>query len=396
MAPRIHWLGTGLSSLPGLRRLIAAGFAPYVYDRDTDKARAMVADLLDKTPLAKGGARAAATVFAGDALPGALRPGDVVISMVPADLHPGVAETCLQAGAHFVSTSYISPAMRALDGRARAAGLCLLNEMGLDPGIDHMMAHDLVAAYRAGGDHQPGDSLSFQSFCGGVPRQANDFRYKFSWSPLGVLRALGAPARYLRDGAPVDIAQPWQALAPYVAPLAQPESFEVYPNRDSLPFIAEYGFDPAWQVRDFQRGTLRLPGWAAAWQPIFAEITALADQPPGQAAARLADLSQDLWRAHPYGADEADRVVLVVSLKAERAGQCHWHQSWALDAWGDARGSAMARLVSVPVSLGAEAILRGAIAPGVQATPGAPALLQPWLQTLGAEAQWLRRIDHLA
>ncbi|PRX37534.1 saccharopine dehydrogenase (NADP+, L-glutamate forming) [Meinhardsimonia xiamenensis] len=378
----IHWCGTGLSAVPGLRRLIEAGHDVTVWNRTREKAVAAVGDLTD-----------AIRAFDIAALGAELRPGDVVVSMLPADWHVPLAEAAIAKGAHFVSSSYISPEMRALDERAKAAGVALVNEVGLDPGIDHLMAHDLIAEYRESAAFNPANTLSFISYCGGVPKHPNPFRYKFSWSPLGVLKALRSPSRSIRDGEVFDVARPWQAISRYVAPLPEPETFEVYPNRDSLPFMAEYGFEPEWPVREFVRGTLRLEGWADAWQEVFAEIESL----EGEAGeARLRELSNALWTENAYAPGEPDRVVLVVALRAEREGRPVWHQSHVLDAWGDERGTAMARLVSVPVSLAVEAVGAGRIAPGVSAAPKERELVRDWLQTVAGLAQHMARVDHLA
>jgi saccharopine dehydrogenase (NADP+, L-glutamate forming) len=378
----IHWCGTGLSSGPGLRRLIEAGLPVTVWNRTVGKAREAVGDLTgDIRPYALAD------------LTEALAPGDVAISMLPADQHVAIAQACLSKGAHFVSSSYIAPEMRALDVAFRAAGLVSVNEVGLDPGIDHLMAHDLVARYRASAAFDPSNVLSFTSYCGGVPKVANPFRYKFSWSPLGVLKALRSPSRSLRDFEELRVARPWDAITAYDAPLPDPEGFEVYPNRDSLPFLADYRFDPAWKVRDFVRGTIRLNGWAEAWAPVFAEIETL-DGPAGD--ARLAEMAAAFWRDNAYAEGEADRVVLFVSLRAERDGVAVWHETWAMDAWGDERGTAMGRLVSVPVSLAVQAVLAGDIPPGVHAAPHDPALVTRWLDQVSGLAQYMARVDHLA
>ena len=109
-----------------------------------------------------------------DALEAALEPGDIAVSMLPADQHVGIAERCLKRGAHFVSSSYIAPEMHALDGAFREQGLVSVNEVGLDPGIDHLMAHDLVARYRTSAAYDIDNVLSFTSYCGGVPKIPND------------------------------------------------------------------------------------------------------------------------------------------------------------------------------------------------------------------------------
>ncbi|WP_297771894.1 saccharopine dehydrogenase family protein [uncultured Roseovarius sp.] len=378
----IHWCGTGLSAIPGLRRLIEAGHDVAVWNRSTDKAEAAVGDLTDRI-----------NAFDKDALAEALQPGDVVVSMLPGDWHVPLAELCLSKDAHFVSSSYIAPEMRALDEAARDKGLSFVNEIGLDPGIDHLMAHHLVAEYRASEACDAGNDLSFTSYCGGVPKVPNPFRYKFSWSPLGVLKALRSPSRSIRDFSELNVARPWDALSSYDAPLPSPETFEVYPNRDSIPFIADYRFDPDWRIKDFVRGTLRLGGWSEAWKDIFAEIETL----EGDAGdARLKEMSDQFWQEHAYDEGEADRVVLCVDLKAEQAGEPVWHKTYVMDAWGDARGTAMARLVSIPVSLAVESVLNREIPAGVTPAPHDPKLLARYLGEVDRLAQHLHVVDHLA
>ncbi len=378
----IHWCGTGLSSVPGLRRLIEAGHPVAVWNRTVDKARAEVGDLTTDI-----------RAFSLEALTAALQPGDVAVSMLPADRHVAIAQACLAKGAHFVSSSYIAPEMRALDGAFRAGGLVSLNEIGLDPGIDHLMAHDLVADYRASGVCDAENAVSFTSYCGGIPKIPNAFRYKFSWSPLGVLKALRSPSRSIRHFTELAVRRPWDAITSYDAPLPVPETFEVYPNRDSLPFVQEYRFDPTWKLRDFVRGTIRLNGWADAWAPVFAEIETL-EGPAGD--ARLAEMAEAFWQAHAYDEGEPDRVVLFVSLKADRDGVPVFHRTWAMDAWGDARGTAMGRLVSGPVSMGVEAVLAREVPAGVQPAPHDPRLVTRWLERVQVMAQYLAKVDHLA
>ncbi|MDM7932565.1 saccharopine dehydrogenase family protein [Tabrizicola sp.] len=381
----IHWCGTGLSSIPGLRRLIEAGHPVTVWNRTVAKAKAEVGDIAkDIRP------------YSLEALTAALQPGDVAISMLPADQHVSIAKACLAKGAHFVSSSYIAPEMRELDQAFREAGLVSINEVGLDPGIDHLMAHDLVARYRASKAFSPDNTLSFTSYCGGVPKIPNAFRYKFSWAPAGVLKALRSPSRSLRHFTELRVARPWDAITRYDAPLPQPESFEVYPNRDSYPFMQDYRFEPHWKVRDFVRGTIRLNGWADAWAPIFEEIEALEGKPAAEVDAALNARAAALLEDNAYAEGEPDRVVLFVSLKAEKDGKPVYHETWAMDAWGDARGTAMGRLVSVPVSLAVEAVLTREIPAGVYAAPHDPRLVTRWLAEVGNLAQHMDRIDHLA
>ncbi|WP_127113895.1 saccharopine dehydrogenase family protein [Shimia sediminis] len=378
----IHWCGTGLSAIPGLRRLIDTGQDVTVWNRTIAKAEEAVGDIAKDI-----------RAFDIDALGAVLAKDDVVVSMLPGDWHVPLAELCIAKGANFVSSSYIAPEMKALDAAARKAGVACVNEVGLDPGIDHLMAHALIADYKASAAYDVANTISFKSYCGGVPKHANPFRYKFSWSPLGVLKALRSPSRSIRDHAPLDVARPWDAISSYVAPLPTPESFEVYPNRDSIPFMEDYRFDPDWTVKEFVRGTLRLNGWAEAWGDVFREIETLSG-PEGD--ARLKDMSDQFWAENAYDEGEPDRVILCVGLKAEKDGQEVWHKTYAMDAWGDDRGTAMARLVSIPVSLAVEAVLNRQIATGVHAAPSDPALFTPWLAEIDKLAQHLQVVDHLA
>lgn len=375
----IHWIGTGLSSIPGLRRLIRDGRPVTVWNRTLAKAQEAVGDLSNDI-----------RAYSPDALAAVLAKGDVVVSMLPADQHPALAQMAISKGAHFVSSSYISPEMAALDEAARSAGVALVNEVGLDPGIDHLMAHDLVGDYRQ--KAKAGDVISFTSYCGGVPKHINTFRYKFSWSPLGVLRALRSPSKSIRDGEVRDVERPWHAIETYDAPLPTPERFEIYPNRDSLPFVAQYGLDPDWKVDEFVRGTIRLKGWKDAWTPTFEEINAL----EGEAGEeRLREIADQLWRNNSYTKNEADRVVLFVALRAERGDKTVWHKEWVMDAHGDRAGSAMAKLVSIPVALAVEAVEAGQIGPGVHAAPDDPELVAGWLVEIGQIAQHLSKLNHL-
>ncbi len=374
----VHWCGTGLSSVPGLRRLIQDGHTVTVWNRTVEKAHKAVGDLIDDI-----------RVFDPAALAVVVEPGDVVVSMLPGDWHVQLAQLAIDHGAHFVSSSYIAPEMRALDPAAKMAGVALVNEVGLDPGIDHLMAHHLVAEYRKSPAYNAENVISFKSYCGGVPKVANAFRYKFSWAPVGVLKALRSPSRSIRHHTELEVKRPWDAITRYDAPLPQPEAFEVYPNRDSLPFMADYQFESTWPVKEFVRGTLRLNGWTDAWAHIFAEVGTASDD-------RLTEMAAELLEQNAYAPDEPDRVVLCVDLLAEKDGRPVWHKTYVMDAWGDARGTAMARLVSVPVSLAIEAVLNREIPAGVSPAPHDPRLVERWLEEVQTLAQHLMVVDHLS
>ena len=377
---RIHWIGTGLSTVPGIRRLISNGHTITLWNRTVSKAEEAAAGLSGDFEIRE---------FSMDALKDALQPGDVGISMLPGDFHVAVANACLEAGAHFVSSSYISPEMRALDETGKAKGLCLVNEVGLDPGIDHLMAHVLMDEYRNSEAFSPDNRLQFRSYCGGVPKIPNPFRYKFSWSPLGVLKALKSPSKSIQNGEVINTTAPWDALSSYEALLPDgAESFEVYPNRDSLPFMDDYGFEPAWPVEQFVRGTLRLNGWAEAWDEIFKTVGDMS-------ADELAALSARLEAENSYDEGEPDRVVLCVDLQAQKDGKDVFSKSYVLDAAGDEAHTAMARLVSIPVSFAVEAVLNGELPAGVSAAPSDPDLARKWLAALRERGEPMELVDRL-
>lgn len=381
----IHWLGTGLSTGPGIRRLAQGPLPLVLWNRTVTKAQEIVADLENPPPCRE---------FKLDVLAEAVAPGDILVSMLPGSWHTAIAKLSLDKAAHYVSSSYIAPDMQALDARARKQGLCLVNEVGLDPGIDHLMAHALVHDYKKSAQYAPDNAIYFRSYCGGFPSIPNDFRYKFSWSPLGVLNALKSPSKSIQGGKTIEVQRPWHAITGYLAKLSnsKEETFQAYPNRDALPFMQAYQFDPAWNVQEFVRGTLRLDGWAEAWKGIFEEIEAL----QGEAGdKRLKEMSDELWRTQAYQEGEPDRVVLCVELEARKNGAPVWHQSYCIDALGNQHGTAMARLVSLTVSLAVEAVAAGKIEPGVSAAPADPEIVQNWLDALTNTGERIERIDHL-
>ena len=375
--PTIHWLGAGLSSVPGIRRLAASERSFILWNRTLSKAQIALdehsaqARELDWAELTK-----------------AAQPGDVVVSMLPADLHSQVADLCLQRSSHFVCSSYVSPVMQALDAEAKADDLRFVNEVGLDPGIDHLMAHALMADYQASGIMNPAYEHSFRSFCGGFPSQPNDFRYKFSWSPLGVLRALKTPARWIENGGERTTDKPWKALSSYAVNLpGGEETFQAYPNRDSIPFAKQYGINPEFNLQAFVRGTLRLDGWAEAWSEVFAAVEASVTDED-----ELEILSDSLWKQHAYDPEEPDRVILHVEMTVTDGGQAIWGGAYVLDEHGNATGSAMARLVSKTVSIAVEAVLDGELPSGVSAAPSNPQVAKAWMAKLIASGERIVRI----
>lgn len=187
---------------------------------------------------------------------------DVVISLLPASLHPLVAKLCYRNGKHLLTASYISDEMKAFHEPALSKGLLFLNECGLDPGIDHMSAMQVMDNIKNAG----GKLTSFESFTGGLITPDTDpdnpWRYKFTWNPRNVVVAGQGTARYLRDGLYKYI--PYQQLFRRTTPVHVPGygSFEGYANRDSLKYIETYSLQG---IKTILRGTLRYPGYCSAW-----------------------------------------------------------------------------------------------------------------------------------
>ena len=359
----VHWLGAGLSTGSGLGAVAGQAASVVLWSRNLARAE-------DRREALGLSGSVHARALSWPALAGAVAPGDVVVSMVPATEHPTVLRLCLDAGAHFACSSYTSPELAAAAPAATAAGLAVLTEAGLDPGIDHLLALQLAERGRAAA----GDAATaaFGSYCGGLPAVPNEFRYRFSWAPRAVLSALRQPARYLDDGRELVADHPWEAVRPLV--LAG-ETFEVYPNRDSMPFLQRYGFPPGWRLRTFIRGTLRLDGWRAAWSPVFTEL--VAGDP-----ARIDELADELARRHPMTAQDRDRVVLAVELTLQDGAGTGWSGRYLLDALGTAQETAMARCVSLPLAAGVLDVLAGRAAPGLRQAAEDPATAARWLAFL--------------
>lgn len=316
----VHWVGAGLSTGSGLAALCDTAARVRLWHRTEERAEGALAAL----GLA---GRAEPRAFTLPALVAELAPGDIVVSMLPAPDHAPLLDACVGARAHFACSSYVSDAVLELVPAAGAAGLTVLTEAGLDPGIDHLFAHSLIARATEAIGPETAASYTLTSYCGGVPAVPNDFRYRFSWAPAGVLNALRSPARYIEDGAETTADRPWTATRPHAV---DGESFEVYPNRDSVPFVAQYGLPPAWKPQTFVRGTLRLDGWLTAWAPVFAELAGDDDQ-------RIAALARELAARYPTTDADRDRVVLAVSLDVHAGSGEAWSGRYLLDTVGTER-----------------------------------------------------------
>ncbi|MGA9240275.1 saccharopine dehydrogenase family protein [Robiginitalea sp.] len=193
---------------------------------------------------------------------------DIVISMLPPSLHLEVAKDCLEAGKNLITASYISEGMRKMDSAVREKGLVFMNEIGLDPGIDHMSAMQVIDRIKAAG----GRMLLFESFTGGlVAPQSDDnlWNYKFTWNPRNVVIAgQGGAAKFIQEGT--------YKYIPYHKLFRRTEflevegygAFEAYANRDSLSYRKAYGLE---DTLTLYRGTMRRIGFSRAWN-IFVQL----------------------------------------------------------------------------------------------------------------------------
>jgi saccharopine dehydrogenase (NADP+, L-glutamate forming) len=192
---------------------------------------------------------------------------DIIISMLPAFIHPVIAKDCLELGKHFFSASYESEAMKNMSSEIMAKGLFFLNECGLDPGIDHMSAMKIIDKAKSNGE----EILSFKSYCGGLlapMSEDNPWKYKFTWNPRNVVLAGQGTSRYIEKG---DL-----KFVPYHQVFKRTENihfeklgdFDGYPNRDSLSYRKVYGLE---DIQTMLRGTLRRAGYCKAWD-VFVQL----------------------------------------------------------------------------------------------------------------------------
>jgi len=427
MAKRVLVLGAGMVSRPLVVYLLKHRIQVTVATRTVSKARA----LIGKNRLGKA---VAWTTEDLDGLKKLMTGSDLVVSLLPPAFHPVAAKVCLELGKHLLTTSYVSDAMKALDGPARERGLVFMNEAGLDPGIDHMSAMRIIHHVEKKG----GKVLSFRSMTGALPSHEsnnNPFGYKFSWAPRGVLLASRNPARWLQDGREVNIPGE-QLFENYkLEDIEGVGTFENYPNRNSVQYREIYGLKDALTV---YRGTYRMTGWCETLRKIVALgwlndqlLSGFSGRTYGDLTRHLvgagpdADLPRataDFLHIEPYSAvikrlgwlglfgDEplpADRnnpldYLNVLSLKKMALGKedrdmVVMHHEFIAEYPGGKKelvtstlvdygiigeDSAVARTVSIPAAIAVRLILEGKIKePGVH-IPVEPSVYRPILDEL--------------
>lgn len=360
---------------------------------------------------------------------------DLVISVLPASFHPLVAKFCLKHRKHLLTASYVSPDMQGYHQEARNAGLLFLNECGLDPGIDHMSAMQVIDRIREGG----GDLYSFESFTGGLiapeTDPGNPWRYKFTWNPRNVVMAGQGTAKFLQEGQFKYI--PYQQLFKRVTPVEVPGygRFEGYANRDSLGYRKLYGLE---EIKTMLRGTLRNEGFCAAWDVLvqlgctddsyamegvgtmthrsfmnaftgyhavrkleekIARLTGVALDGPELDRIRWSGLFEDIpvgleegtpaqilehilnkkWRLEPR---DKDMIVMWHRFRFAQEGRGQEIQATLVAKGDDAVRTAMAKTVGLPLAIAARLVLEGKIKTKGVAVPVTKEFYEPILAEL--------------
>lgn len=252
---RILILGAGRVARPAVRYLLEKGGLTVVLaDQALDRAEAIIGG--------HAAGRAVRLDVKDETVPAQhVSAADIVISLLPWTLHPLIARLCLIHGKHMITASYVKEEIQAMDKEARKKGLCLLNEVGVDPGLDHMSAMQIIDTI-----HRDGGRIdSFFSYCGGLPALENNnnpLGYKFSWSPEGAMLAATNDGRYMEHGKVIEV--PGDELFKHYWLKSIPDAgvFEAYVNRDALPYLEIYGIQGASGI---YRGTLRNIGYCETW-----------------------------------------------------------------------------------------------------------------------------------
>lgn len=244
---------------PIVKYLLDKGYGVTVATRTKSKADAMVQGH-------PNGVSVAWTVDQEAELDRMIEGHDLTVSLLPYAFHVMVAKKCIAHKKNMVTTSYVKPEMKALDREARKAGIMIIMELGLDPGIDHMSAMRIIDHVHSKG----GKVEEFYSITGALPAPEacdNPFNYKFSWSPKGVVLASKNDARFLRHGEELYVPPADLFKDPFKVEFPEVGTLEVYPNRDSMPYIDLYSIP---ETSTMYRGTFRHPGWCESLDAIKA------------------------------------------------------------------------------------------------------------------------------
>lgn len=358
---------------------------------------------------------------------------DLVISLLPPHMHVIPAKDCIEDQTHLVTASYVSEEMGDLDAAAREADVLILNEVGADPGIDHMSAMEMVHTVKEKG----GEIKAFRSYCGALvtPESANMWGYKFTWAPRNIILAGQGVAKYLKEGHVKYL--PYQHLFRRTDVIEVPGmgKFEAYANRDSLKYAPLYGLDEA---HTLYRATLRMPGFCDMWNAfvvigmtdgaytlansegmsyrdfLFSFINALPGKSDRESLAAFLEVDVDhpvvekmvaldllSDRTYPkadaspadvlehillekwvFEEDDVDMVVMQHQLEYELEGNKYVWKSSMVDKGRDHDHTAISRTVGLPAAMCARRILRDEVPERGVRIPNFPSIFRPVLKEL--------------
>ncbi len=378
----------------------------------------------------------------------AIQTSDLVISLLPSNFHPQVARLCIALNKHLFTASYVSEEMESFADEAMSKGLLFMNECGLDPGIDHMSAMEIIDRIKADG----GKVISFESFAGGLIAPTTDpenpWRYKFTWNPRNVVMAGQGVAKFIQEGQYKFI--PYQRLFTRTTNVHVPElgDFQGYANRDSLKYIDTYGLRG---IKTMLRGTLRNDGFCAAWNILvqlgctddgyqmeqvskmthrdfintflpYDDVEMLEDKlssrfginPTGPEIERLrwsglfdkelvglkkgtpAQVLEHIlnkkWKLQP---EDKDMVVMWHRFKYKLSGEVREIKSSIILLGDDSVHTAMAKGVGLPLAIGAKLFLEGKIKQRGVCIPVSKEIYEPILKELHELGIEMREVENI-
>lgn len=295
---KILILGAGMVVRPMVSYLLDKGYHVTIASRTKEKAD----KLINGHP---NGLSLGWTVNEEEALDRLIQDHDLTVSLLPYAFHVMVAKKCIMYKKNMVTTSYVKPEMKALDKEARKAGIIILNELGVDPGIDHMSAMRIIDYIH----EKNGNVEEFYSFTGALVApevEKNPFNYKFTWAPKGVVMAGNNDGNYLEKGEEIYVPTEDLFKNPIKVEFPEVGQLEVYPNRDSLPYQELYGIPEA---KSIFRGTFRYSKWCEIMDA-FKSLNLLSYDKLSLNGASYAD-----FIAHMIGADNSHGIKEKVAEK---------------------------------------------------------------------------------
>jgi saccharopine dehydrogenase-like NADP-dependent oxidoreductase len=302
---KILILGAGLVSKPMVEYLLERNFEIRVASPMKERAD----DMIGNNP---NGSSIDWSMDDQETLKKMISEYDLTVSLLPYRFHSEVAGLCIRYKKPLVTTSYVQPAMKLLDEEAKKAGIILLNEIGLDPGVDHMSAMKVIDKIHANG----GKVGEFYSLCGALPAPEavdNPLGYKFSWSPKGVVLASRNSALYLKQGRRIYIEPSDLFKDTFIYNFPGIGELEVYPNRDSISYSEIYNIP---EVSTMYRGTLRYKGWCETLDAMKG-LNMLDDTPNDYSGMSFADFLAE--RAGTSTLNLRKNIALKLSIREDSA-----------------------------------------------------------------------------